>query len=161
MKKNILEQPIIKIAGLAVRTTNAKEWGPDGLIPGCIGQYYAQNIPEKIANRRNPGTMICAYVDYESDHTGEYTFIVGEEVSSFDHMPEELKIFEIPAQRYVKHTTDAGPMPDVVKNAWGEIWQAGDDGLGAERSFIADFEVYDERAVGMSKVILDIYIGVK
>lgn len=161
MKKSVTEKSTIKIAGIAVRTTNAKEWSSEGLIPGCIAQYYAQNIPAKIVNRINPGTMFCVYLDYESDHTGEYTFVAGEEVHSFDNMPPELKTFEIPAQKYVKHTTEPGPMPDVVKDAWSEIWQAGDEGLGAQRPFIADFEVYDHRAADMSNVVLDIYIGVK
>lgn len=33
--------------------------------------------------------------------------------------------------------------------------------LGGERSYIADFEVYDERASDHLNVVLDIYIGIK
>jgi predicted transcriptional regulator YdeE len=33
--------------------------------------------------------------------------------------------------------------------------------FGNERSYIADFEVYDERALDHQNVVLDIYVGLR
>jgi len=52
-------------------------------------------------------------------------------------------------------------MPDVVREPWYKIWQMTPDELGGTRRYLADFEIYDERAQDHEKLVLDIYIGVK
>lgn len=53
-------------------------------------------------------------------------------------------------------------MPDVVKNAWQEIWQLKDHELGGKRRYHADFEIYDERASDPThqRIVLDLYVGI-
>lgn len=48
---------------------------------------------------------------------GDYTFFIGEEVSQALEIPAGLMEIFIPAQTYVKFTTDSGVMPDVCINA--------------------------------------------
>ena len=52
-------------------------------------------------------------------------------------------------------------MPGIVVEAWQKIWQMSDSELGGVRSYIADFEIYDERAFDPQNAVVDIYIGIK
>lgn len=118
-------------------------------------------MAEKISNRKKPGTTFCAYTDYETDHNGEYTYFIGEEVSSFiSPLHEGFQKLVIPKQRYAKFTTGPAPMPDVIVNAWKEIWEMSPKHLGGHRSYKTDFEIYDERATDHQNIVLDLYIGI-
>ncbi len=162
MKKEKITLPEIKLVGVKVRTNNSQEFDPlTAKIAPCVQRYFQQQIGEKIPHRKNPGTTFCAYSDYESDYTGEYTFYVGEEVTSFEDLPEGLETHIIPPQTYVKFTTEPGPMPAVVIKAWQEIWGMSPADLGGQRRYATDFEGYDERAKDPQNVVLDIYIGLK
>lgn len=163
MEKTKVILPEIKLVGIKVRTKNKDEldWTKGKIFP-CVRKYFNDNIAAKIPHRKKTGTTFCAYVDYESDHTGEYTYFIGEEVDSFEDLSSDLEKYAIKPQVYTKFTTSSGPMPDVVKNAWQEIWQLSEVELG-KRSYHADFEVYDERASDPThqNIVLDIYIGVE
>ncbi len=162
MQKTQLDLPEIKLAGIKVRTNNKREYDPlTAKISACVQHYFHQQLAEKIPHRKNPGTTLCAYSDYESDYTGEYTFYVGEEVDSFADLPEGLETHIIPPQTYVKFTTEAGPMPDVVINAWQKIWKMSPETLGGPRRYETDFQVHDARAKDPQNTVLDIYIGLK
>ncbi len=51
-------------------------------------------------------------------------------------------------------------MPQVVREAWFKIWQMHENDFGGKRRYLADFEVYDERASDHQNVVLDIFIGI-
>ena len=53
------------------------------------------------------------------------------------------------------------PLPNIVIDSWKKIWTMEEKDLGGKRSYIADFEVYDQRAADSSHAIVDIYIGVE
>ena len=161
LKKEFIQRPAMKLMGISVRTNNRIEEDPmEGKIFPCIQCYFHGNVAGQIPGRRNPGTTLCAYTDYESDHTGEYTYFIGEEVRSLDNVPEGLDTLEIPAQSYAKFTNGPGPMPDVIRDAWFAIWDMSEDELGGPRSYLTDFEVYDERASDHSRIVLDVCIGI-
>jgi predicted transcriptional regulator YdeE len=162
MQKNMTSRPEIKIVGISLRTNNDAEvnWHTGKIFP-CVQRYFHQGINEKIPNRLKPGTTFCVYTEYESDHTGDYTYFIGEEVSSFEGVPLGLETLIIPAQDYVKFTNGPQPMPQVVREPWFKIWQMSSHELGGTRRYAADFEVYDERAADHNNVVLDIYIGVQ
>ena len=54
-----------------------------------------------------------------------------------------------------------GKMPDVVINAWQQIWKMTSEDFEGNRTYISDFEVYDQRANDPANTSLDIYIGIK
>ena len=60
---------------------------------------------------------------------------------------------------YQKFTTKTGPFPDVLIDAWEKIWKMDSLDFGGRRKYIADFEIYDERAVDPESAAVDIYIG--
>lgn len=162
MKKTALERQEIKLVGISIRTNNKQESDPSkAKISPCIQRFFQEGIPGKIANRKAPNTMYCAYTDYESDHTGDYTFFVGEEVSDFDKaLPAGMQKLVIPKQKYTKFTTPSGPMPGIVINAWQTIWNMSSKELGGERNYKTDFQLHDVRAVDPHNAVIDLYIGI-
>ncbi len=162
MQKTTTQLPEIKLIGKTVRTSNkAEENFETGKLFPCVRDYFHQDVASSIANRKKPGTTYCVYADYESDHNGEYTYLIGEEVSSFDSIPDGLEKYIIQPQTYTKFTNGPAPMPQAVKEPWHKIWAMSNDELGGERRYHADFEIYDERAADHENIVLDIYIGVK
>lgn len=162
MKKEASKQEEIKLVGLKVRTNNKNELGSlEGKIFPCVQQYFHQQLFNKIPNRKNPGTTLCVYTEYESDHKGDYTYFIGEAVDSFDGVPEDLQTLIIPTQNYIKFTTEPGAMPGVLTEAWTSILGMSPKELGGKRAYRADFELYDERAADHSNIVLDIYIGIE
>jgi predicted transcriptional regulator YdeE len=161
MKQTTTTRPEIKLVGISVRTSYDNEIDKmNGKIFPCVRQYFHGGICGKILNRAKPGTTYCVYTDYESDHKGVYTYFIGEEVSSFDHLPEGLQTLTIPTQNYAKFTTQPAPMPNVIVNAWETIWKMSVQELGGNRRYHTDFEIYDERAADHQNIILDVYIGI-
>lgn len=162
MKKIQVSQAEKKFVGIKTRTNNQAEANSlEGKIFPLVKHYFHQNVAASIPNRTHPGTTFCIYTDYESDHHGDYTYFIGEEVDSFESLPASLETLIIPAQNYIKFTNGPGSMPDVVRKPWQQIWQMTPVELGGTRSYIADFEIYDERSKDHQNIILDIYIGIK
>ncbi|AIF81011.1 transcription activator [endosymbiont of Acanthamoeba sp. UWC8] len=162
MKRINVTHDEIKLIGIKVRTSNKAEFNPStAKIGATIERYFINQIAGKVADRKNPGTTICLYMEYESDMDGEYSYFIGEEVTSYDNLPEGLNTHTIPSQTYVKFTTQSGVMPNVVINAWQQIWQMSASDLGGIRSYRADFEIYDTRSKDPNNTIVDIYIGIK
>lgn len=162
MKKIQTELPEIKLIGITARTNNANEINPSlAKITPTVQKYFHAGLPAKIPHRTQPEKTFCVYTDYESDITGDYTYFIGEEVSSFENVPDGFETLSIPAQVYAKFTTESGPMPHVVIGAWQKIWQMTPEDFGGPRRFSADFEVYDERASDHQNATLDVYIGIK
>lgn len=162
MKQESVKQPEIKIVGFTARTNMQTEMNPvTGKIGGLVARYWMQNAAAQIKNRKNPGITFAVYTDYASDEYGDYTYFLGEEVSEFEAIPEGMATLTIPAANYTKFTTPEGQMPLVVINAWQEIWKMSPQERGGDRAYVADFELYDQRAANPAKTSLDIYIGIK
>lgn len=162
MQKTAAQLLEIKILGITCRTNNVAEKIADTAKIGPLVQKYMQSgVAERIPHRKNPGTTYSIFTQYESDFRGEYTYVIGEEVTSFGEVPEGFFAMTIPAQSYEKFTNGPGPMPEVCISAWQKIWNLTPEELGGTRGYLADFELYDKRAQDPNNVILDIYIGLK
>ncbi len=162
MRKEFAKKSDIKLVGLKIRTNNKNEMNPQtAKIGELFGRFQGQNIANQISHRKNPHVTLAVYTEYESDENGDYTYFIGEEESSFENVGSDLQTLIIPASNYQKFTTDSGKCPDVVINAWQQIWKMSSSDFGGERAYIADFEVYDQRAIDPANMSLDIYIGIK
>ena len=162
MEKTNIQLPEIRLVGVTMRTSNSLEANLEtAKIGQIIGNYFENNLSQKIANRVKPGTTYCAYTEYESDEDGEYTYFVGEEVDSFEKIPAGFVALTIPSSNYAKLECGPGQMPEVCIDAWEEIWKMQDADFGGKRTYITDFEIYDERAEDYENTILDIYIGIQ
>lgn len=164
MQKTTTDLNEIKLVGITTRTNNTQLFEQDpstNKIAALVQEYFHHNLAETIKNRVNPGTTFCLYTDYESDEKGDFTYFIGEEVSSFENMPEGFKHFNLPAQKYAKLTSAPGPMPQVCIDMWKAVWKMTPEELGGKRAYRSDFELYDERAKDHNNVIFDLYISIK
>lgn len=162
MQKELANKSTIKLVGLTARTNNKNEMNPQtSKIGGLVGRFWSENIANQIPNRKNPGVTLSVYTEYDSNEHGDYTYFIEEEVDSLENIPMGLQKLIIPAAQYQKFTTPSGKMPEVVINAWQEIWKMSSNDFGGERAYVADFEVYDQRASDPTNTSLDVYIGIK
>jgi len=160
MLSEIVKQQELKLVGIATRTSNKAESNPEtAKIPSTLQQYFSNDAVKIIENLVDPAVTYCIYTNYESDFNGEYYYFVGMEVTSFESVAEGLSTLIIPKQTYQKFTVGPGAMPEVCINAWQKIW--GGECLIGDREYLADFEIYDHRAIDSQNTILDIYIGIK
>lgn len=145
----------LHLAGISVRTSNKAEMSPDtGKIPQTIQKFLST-----AGDMTQP--LYCVYTEYESDEHGEYTYFVGQEMSTVDSEPSSLEKRTVGGGEFIKLTTDPGPMPAVCIDAWQKIWAMSSEELGGTRAYQADIEVYDARAANPEQTVLDILIGVK
>ena len=165
MKKEDIILKEIKLVGLCIQTNNnaifqsGEAYNND--ISKTIQRYFQEGGSQKIQNLTNPGITYCVYTKYESDYRGDYTYFIGEEVTSIGDLAPGFTALTIPPQYYIKFTNEPGPMPGVCIDMWQKIWALSQEDLRFERAYEADFELYDHRAVDPKNTVLDIFIGIK
>ncbi|HZQ94698.1 MAG TPA: GyrI-like domain-containing protein [Candidatus Sulfotelmatobacter sp.] len=160
MTFQIVEVPGFIVAGIAARTSNAKEMTGAGVI----GMQWARlmqdgvlaNIPNKVDS-----SIVAVYTDYASDKDGDYTFLLGARINSARDLPGGLVAKSIPGGRFALFTTNKGPGPKVVPETWTRINSLPPSALPGDRAYRADFEVYDERAADPQNLQADIYVGLR
>ncbi len=160
MNPKVVQQAAFTVVGIAVRTSNAKEMTADGVIGKQWGRLMTDGVLAKIPNKADKG-IVAVYTDYASDHNGEYTYVLGARVTTDAGVPAGMVAKKIPAGRYAVFTTEKGPAPKVVPEAWMRINSLPKSAAGGDRVYGADFEIYDERASDPQSVQVDVYVGIK
>src|SRR4030095_16576981 len=122
MNAYFIEKPSISLIGVATRTTNAEEAGPNGRLGALWNTYFASGIAEQ--TQVSNGHLIYAlYTDYESDASGAYTVLIGHERGDAEAaVPSGLEQATVPEAKYIVFKTKRGPVYEVVFQAWQEIW---------------------------------------
>jgi predicted transcriptional regulator YdeE len=156
MGPRIIKKPAFSIVGIEVRTNNHDEMTGNGKIGPQWHKFYSQNVLSKIPNRRGD-TVLAVYTNYESDEKGEYSFIIGSEVSSLVNIPEGLVGKEIPAAKYAVFTSDRGATPGIVIDIWKKVWNY----KGAARAYQADFEFYGANSTDPQDAQVDLYLSIR
>lgn len=156
----ILHHPGFYMAGLAARTCNAREMSGTGKIEGIWETFLRPGVVGRIPNKMGID-LVAVYTDYETDHTGYYTYLLGLPVISGEAFPSDLTIRHITAGRYAVITSERGVLADVVQGAWQRIWSMPEKELGGKRAFRTDFEIYDQRASDPENAQIDVYIGLR
>lgn len=145
----------MKIIGIETRTTNQNGQAMQD-IGGLWNRFFSENIISKIPNAVN-SNIYTIYTDYESDYTGEYTTLLGLEVSSLDEIPSGLVGREFPKQNFKKFLAK-GAMPQAVAEAWQKIWEQDKE---LNRLYQYDYELYTEKSQQGDLSEVEIFIGVK
>lgn len=135
------EQKSFNVVGLAVRTNNQTEATGQGEIPKLWQRFVQQNVAASITNRDGQN-LIVVYTDYDSDQTGEYTYLIGARVTSPADIPAGLTLKEVPAGSYAVLESENGPVQEILPKMWRQIWSMPQKDLGGQRAFKADYEVY-------------------
>jgi predicted transcriptional regulator YdeE len=157
---NIQRQSGFYVVGVTARTRNAAEMNGKGKIGKVWETMLQQNLAAKIPNKLGVD-LIAIYTDYETDHTGHYTYLLGVPVSSTEHLRPDLTIKHVPAGRYAVFCSERGPITQVVPEIWRRIWAMSPTQLGGRRAFQADYEVHDQRAADPENAQVEVHIGLR
>jgi predicted transcriptional regulator YdeE len=152
-KTEISNQNQFYLVGVSVRTTNQngqsqKDIG--GLWTRFTTESLRQQITGKVAD-----DMYCVYTDYESDHTGTYTAVLGCKVSSLDGIPDGFTGITVPAYKYHVYYLE-GEFPANIGAAWQQIWTSDID-----RIYTADYDFYKANPNSFEETEARIYLAVK
>ena len=144
----------IKVIGISVRTTNANGQAVIDL-GGLWNRFYSKQINVQIPDKAD-NDIYAIYTDYNTDHKGTYTAIIGCRVRSFSSIPDGMIGKEIEGGRYKRYVAK-GKMPHAVIRQWQEIW----NNTTLERKYTTDFEVYGPKSTADENAEVEIYIAVK
>ena len=149
-------QPGFFIIGIEVRTNNSDEGSGNGKIGGMWQKFYAEDVLSRIPGKVG-ADVLAMYTNYESDVTGEYSFILGAEVNSLAAIPEGMVGKETVAVKYAVFTSGRGAIPGIIIDVWKRIW----DSVGSSRSYQADYEVYGSESRDRSDAQVEVWVSVK
>jgi predicted transcriptional regulator YdeE len=155
---NIQQRDGFYVVGLTARTNNAHEMSGKGKIGEVWQEFLRPDLVVKIPNKIGVD-LIAVYTDYETDHTGHYTYLLGMPISSAEALPASLTVKHIPPGRYAVFRSERGPIKEVVPEVWQRIWALSHKQLGGKRAFKSDFEIYDQRAADPENAQIDVYVG--
>lgn len=155
---NIHAEPAFDIIGIVTRTSNRAAF-QEGTIQKLWERFIAEQIFNKIPNKQD-NAVIALYHDYENNKDGEYSLLIGVRVTSIDNIPAGMVAKHVIGENRALFTTDQGPRTQAVVGEWQKIWKAEAQGE-LERSYLFDYELYDERSYDPSNAIAEIHIGVK
>jgi len=141
-----------KIIGIVVRTTNTNDQSKTD-INALWNRWFTENIATRIPNTISDH-LYNVYTDYESDEFGFYNTILGYKVSTLASVPKGLIGKQIPVTKYKKFVSE-GKLPDCVVKTWETIWS-----LKFNRSYIADFDVYDPKTMNPENAIVKTYLSI-
>lgn len=134
------------IIGVAKRTNNADEMAARGVIASGWKEFFETNAIAKIPNCIHPGEIVSVYTNYESDHTGEYTFILGAAVAPGTAAPDGFVVHEIPAGKFMTYEAAS---PSEVAKVWMLVWAQ-----RVKRSYKSDYEIHGKDGK------INIFVGV-
>ncbi|MEV0619129.1 GyrI-like domain-containing protein [Nonomuraea sp. NPDC050404] len=149
---NITERAELVVVGFAVRTTNADEMDPArARLPGLWRRAGAPGAFAHVPGRVDEN-LYAVINDYESDHHGAYTQVVGTGVRTVPRLPEGMVAVRVPAGQ-VLQVEVRGQMPQALAESWQQVWKHTESGGTPARAFTTDLEVHHPGGV-------DLYIAV-
>jgi predicted transcriptional regulator YdeE len=143
-----------KLIGISIRTTNENGQAVKE-IAELWNKFISENILSLIPNKIE-NTIYSMYTDYVGDHTQPYTAMLGCKVETLNLIPDGMTGKSFNGGIYTKSTVKGDLMKGLIVNHWLKIYE-----MNLSRTFIADFEVFGEKAQNPSKAEIDFYIGIK
>jgi predicted transcriptional regulator YdeE len=138
---NIVDRAEILVVGFAVRTSNAEELDPArARLPILWARAGAPGAFAHVPGKADEN-LYAVLTDYESDHHGAFTQVVGVAVRTAAALPEGMVAVRVPKVASMK-VEARGPMPKVLVEAWQEVWKHTESGGTPPRAFTTDLEVH-------------------
>jgi predicted transcriptional regulator YdeE len=160
MNPRAVQQDEFTVVGIAVRTSNAEQMTPERPIGKQWERLFKEGVLAAIPNKAD-GNIVALYTEYASDKDGEYTYVLGGRVTKVESVPAGMVVKNVPAGRYAVFTSEKGPVQKVVVEMWQKVWATPKSALGGDRTYKADFEVYDQRAKNPADSVVDLYVSVR
>jgi predicted transcriptional regulator YdeE len=155
-----VQQDEFTVVGIAVRTSNAEQMTPERPIGKQWERLFKEGVLAAIPNKAD-GNIVALYTEYASDKDGEYTYVLGARVTKVESVPAGMVVKNVPAGRCAVFTSERGPVQKVVVEMWQKVWATPKSALGGDRTYKADFEVYDQRAKNPADSVVDLYVSVR
>lgn len=167
----------ITVAGLSIRTTYALERDPaSARIPNLWQRFQTERLAERMTDGRTVSDVVAVYYDYQSDHQGAYSLLVGLQVG--DSTLPDIDLSQRPAfgvadleagiiaprtgSPMTSVVTEAGDylvfeargqMPQALIDCWQRIWRYF-EGASVRRAFQTDIEIHRPESV-------EVHIGIR
>ncbi|MGN9845563.1 GyrI-like domain-containing protein [Nonomuraea sp. H19] len=149
---DIADRAELTVVGFAIRTTNADEMDPArAKLPTLWQRAGAPGAFAHVPGRVDEN-LYAVLTDYESDHNGAYTEIVGIAVRTVPRLPEGMVAVRVPAAQVLK-VQARGQLPQALAEAWQQVRKHTESGGTPSRAFTTDLEVHHPEGV-------DLYIAV-
>ena len=155
---NLTIDQSFSVIGITLRTTN-KAAINDGSIAQLWQQFLTDATYSKIPNKID-GALIAVYYDFENDKSGQYTVLLGARVSSIETIPAGMVAHSVPTQKRMVFTSERGPIPNIVFDLWNKIWKLENE-RKINRSYDADYELYENLNQNPEESVMTIHIGVQ
>jgi predicted transcriptional regulator YdeE len=145
----------INLIGLALKTKTTNAHGQSSIDCKELWHKFENGKHATSISNKLSGEIYGVYYNYDGDSTKPFSYFIGCKVKKGTATPEGLDSLTIAAGQYEKITV-TGKMPDIVINAWKEIWKA-----DYARTYQTDFEIYDERTKDWGNAEVDVYLSVE
>jgi predicted transcriptional regulator YdeE len=148
----VTERNELTVVGFAVRTSNSDELDPArAKLPVLWQRAGAPGAFAHVPGRLDEN-LYAVLNDYESDHNGAFTQIIGIGVRTVTRLPEGVVAVRVPAGKSLK-VEARGQMPQALIDAWQQVWKHTESGGAPTRAFTTDLEVHHPAGA-------DLYIAV-
>jgi predicted transcriptional regulator YdeE len=154
------QQHEFTVVGISVRTSNTEQMTPARPIGKQWERLFKEGVLAAIPNKAD-GNIVALYTEYASDKDGEYTYVLGARVTKVESVPAGMVVKNVPPGQYAVFTSEKGPVQKVVVEMWQKVWATPKSALGGDRTYKADFEVYDQRAKNPADSVVDLYVSVR
>lgn len=149
-----MEKEAFNLIGISIRTTNEKGQSAQD-IRELWSRFFAESILEKIPHKIN-SEIYSVYTDYEGDHMKPYQITLGCKVNSLENIPQGMVGKKIASGNYKKFEAKGNLNQGAIFDAWSQIWEE-----NLDRTYVADYEIYGEKAQNPEDAEVDIFIAVK
>lgn len=140
------------LTGISVRTSNKNSQSQTD-IGSLWTRFKSESLINKITEKTSDD-LYCVYTEYETDHTGFYTAILGCKVRSLSFISEKFTGILVPGGKYQVYTP-TGRFPENIGEAWQQIWKN-----DVKRAYKADYDIYSANPKSFEETEVKIYVGV-
>lgn len=124
---NLVDLQEFSVAGIEVRTNNSREASGNGAIQRQWERFFREASAASIPNKADH-EVIVVYSNYQSDHNGDYDYLIGAKVATATSLPPHAVLKKVSAGKYRLFTTPPGPVYKVVPETWQKILDLEDKG---------------------------------
>lgn len=155
-KPEIVDLTSIKIIGFNYQTNLNNETYFDE-IPGFYDDFGRNEYYMRIPNKARPAFAYGIAHAYQD--SGKFSFLIGEEVTSYEGMEPNFGCFEIPAGKYAAFKVNSAP--ELGQNTWKYIYGTWLPNSNYDRREGPDFEVTDVMNSLPGKINMTVYIPIR
>jgi AraC family transcriptional regulator len=165
MEPKMVKKETIKIAGFALKTRTK-----DGENNKAIPQFWQDYLTDGRVQKLHSESFVKSHAEYGAcfpvnPESGEFEYVIGVEVKDGNDIPKEYHVCSIPEALYAVFSTppvDKAKFSSTIQGTWNYIHSEWFPNSGYEfADGKVDFELYDERCMGDTGNVCDIYIPVE